>query len=209
MAFIRCLIIASNTWTEKVRMYSVLIFVCFFVCEQNTHFCILVCLDTFQLKLINQSNNAISEALSILAQETKAPSWTTLYCHVAYAIVSQYIQKGDLSAALSTMEKLISPYFPNEIHVLSALLRIQLQIGNVNAAQILLSEIEKTVDTIFAAKGISSFDGFVEAGEDFSEEDVDIIHLVYCDRYLIHRLRSALSSPSLSNFQLNFLLERL
>lgn len=63
-------------------------------------------------------------------------------------------------------------------------MRIHLQIGNLEAANLLLKEIEKRADEIVLEKyNASSLDAFVETGEEFTEEAVDLISLVYCDRY--------------------------
>lgn len=118
-------------------------------------------------------------------EEPNNLTWSTLYCRVAYAIASQQIQRGELGYALCTIQNLILPYFPNELHVLSAILRIYLQIGNVDAANILMLDIEKKSQELATKWNVDSVDKLAETEDSLSAEALDLINLVYCDRYLL------------------------
>jgi hypothetical protein len=63
------------------------------------------------------------------------------------------------------------------------MLRIYLQIGNTEAGKTLLSEIETKVQEIVHAKhSIDSVDVFVDTSEQFTDEELELITLLYCDR---------------------------
>eukprot|EP01126_Amoeba_proteus_P041827 TRINITY_DN4513_c0_g1_i3.p1 TRINITY_DN4513_c0_g1~~TRINITY_DN4513_c0_g1_i3.p1 ORF type:complete len:318 (+),score=51.32 TRINITY_DN4513_c0_g1_i3:599-1552(+) len=112
-----------------------------------------VLLDSNQRRYLNSISEVNSESFDFIVHPigTNFPkafvpvTWLTLSCRVAYCIVSNLMSKGDLLQALHVVYTMILPHFPDDVHVLSTMVRIFLQIGDSGSALEFVSKMEKII----------------------------------------------------------------